>query len=65
MIIEVDDKTHQYEDRARRDKFVNEVCRQAGIPIHHFYQWDGTEGVKKMLFQEQIVNETVEARQPQ
>lgn len=65
MIIEVDDKTHQYEDRARRDKFVNEVCRQAGITIHHFYQWDGTEGVKKILFPEQIVNETVEVRQPQ
>lgn len=52
MIIEVDDKTHRYESRAERDKFVNEICRQAGIKIHHFYQWDGADEIRSILFPE-------------
>lgn len=35
MAIELDDRSHQREDRQRRDAFVDEVLNQAGIKIVH------------------------------
>lgn len=35
MAIELDDGSHQREDRQRRDAFVDEVLSQAGIKIVH------------------------------
>jgi len=35
MAIELDDRSHQREDRRRRDAFVDEVLSQAGIKILH------------------------------
>lgn len=34
--IELDDKTHLLPDRVRRDKFLNETCRRAGLPLIRF-----------------------------
>ena len=36
LAIELDDKTHQRDDRKRRDAFVNDALRQAGIPLVRF-----------------------------
>lgn len=33
MAIELDDRTHQREDRLRRDTFVEKVLKQAGVPL--------------------------------
>ena len=33
MLIELDDSSHQESKRQERDKFVNEVFRQAGLPL--------------------------------
>lgn len=33
VAIELDDSTHSQPDRAERDKLVNEICRQAGMPL--------------------------------
>jgi len=35
MAIELDDRSHQREDRQRRDAFVDDVLNQAGIKIVH------------------------------
>lgn len=35
LLIEIDDYTHQREDRMERDEFVDSVCEQANIPIIH------------------------------
>ena len=35
MAIELDDRSHQREDRQKRDAFVDEVLNQAGIKIVH------------------------------
>jgi very-short-patch-repair endonuclease len=35
MAIELDDRSHQQEDRQKRDAFVDEVLNQAGIKIVH------------------------------
>ena len=35
VAIELDDRSHQREDRQRRDAFVDEVLKQAGIKIVH------------------------------
>ena len=34
-VIELDDSSHQLADRQRRDRFVDEALKQAGIPILH------------------------------
>lgn len=43
LLIEIDDFTHQREDRIERDKFVDSVCEQANIPILHLYDVIGLE----------------------
>lgn len=35
LVIELDDKSHRRLERKRRDKFVNNVLKTAGIPILH------------------------------
>lgn len=35
LFIELDDSTHQQRDRQERDRFVDKVCKSAGMPIHH------------------------------
>lgn len=35
LIIELDDSSHNREDRKKRDEFVDEAITQAGIPILH------------------------------
>ena len=34
--IELDDKTHLLPERVRRDKFLNETCRRARLPLIRF-----------------------------
>ena len=36
LVIELDDRSHRRKDRQTRDAFVNEVLREAGIPIVRF-----------------------------
>ena len=43
LLIEIDDYTHQREDRIERDEFVDSVCEQANIPILHLYDVIGLE----------------------
>ena len=43
LLIEIDDYTHQREDRIERDKFVDSVCEQVNIPILHLYDVIGLE----------------------
>lgn len=43
LLIEIDDSTHQREDRIERDKFVDSVCEQVNIPILHLYDVIGLE----------------------
>lgn len=43
LLIEIDDYTHQREDRIERDNFVDSVCEQANIPILHLYDVTGLE----------------------
>lgn len=35
LVIELDDKSHLRADRQRRDRFVNGILKEAGIPILH------------------------------
>jgi hypothetical protein len=42
-IVELDDKSHRREDRKRRDGFVDEALKSAGIPITRIEA--GEEGV--------------------
>ena len=35
-VVELDDKTHQRDDRQERDEFADAAMKQAGIPIFHF-----------------------------
>ena len=35
MIIELDDSSHEREDRKIRDGFVDSICQKAEIPIKH------------------------------
>jgi len=37
MAIELDDRSHQREDRQKRDAFVDDVLTQAGIKIAHIW----------------------------
>ncbi len=43
LLIEIDDRTHQREDRIERDEFVDSVFKQANIPILHLYDVIGLE----------------------
>lgn len=43
MLIEINDESHQMEDRQRRDNSVYGVCYDAGIPIYMF-DYDNESG---------------------
>lgn len=43
LLIEVDDYTHNYENRKKRDEFVDEIFRQLNIPILHIKTWKDQE----------------------
>ena len=47
FVIELDDKSHEREDRQDRDAFVDKVMEAAGIPIIHF-QARGTYVVEEV-----------------
>lgn len=34
--VELDDRTHDRRDRRRRDRFLDEACRKAGLPLLRF-----------------------------
>ena len=36
LVVELDDKSHERNDRAERDQKVDDILAQAGIPIVHF-----------------------------
>jgi len=37
VLIEINDKTHTQADRIQRDKKVNQICAEAGIPLVTFW----------------------------
>lgn len=43
LVIEVDDYTHQYDNRKKRDEFVDKIFIQLDIPILHIYKWTDEE----------------------
>lgn len=43
LVIEVDDYTHQYDNRKKRDEFVDKIFNQLNIPILHIYKWTDEE----------------------
>lgn len=43
LVIEVDDYTHQYDNRKKRDEFVDKIFNQLNIPILHIYKWTDDE----------------------
>lgn len=43
LLIEIDDSTHQRNDRIDRDNFVDMVCQQVNIPILHLYDVVGLD----------------------
>lgn len=51
LAIELDDKTHQRKDRQARDKFLSEICNQAGLPLINFRASKGynIEDVRKTI----------------
>lgn len=52
IIVELDDSSHDSEDRIARDKFVDEAFANAGIPIVHIrvkHEYNREEVVKQIL----------------
>jgi len=51
-VIELDDKSHDRKDRVVRDKFVDQACESAGIPLVHIEAQKGyrLEEVRTKLF---------------
>jgi len=51
-VIELDDKSHEDEERQDRDSFVDQVMQSAGIPIFHFSAKRGysIEEIRKVIF---------------
>lgn len=43
LLIEVDDYTHDYDNRKKRDEFVDEIFRQLDLPILHIRTWKDQE----------------------
>lgn len=44
VLIEVDDKTHNRDDRKQRDEFVDKIFKQLGIEVLHIYSWGNSYG---------------------
>jgi len=50
-VIELDDKSHLKLDRMKRDRFVNQVMEQTGIPLYRFSvrrRYDRSEILKRL-----------------
>lgn len=43
LLIEINDNTHFRKDRIERDKKVNAICKNAGIPLVTFWTKDGID----------------------
>lgn len=56
-LIELDDKTHERQDRIERDKFVNKLCDEVGYIIIRTYQNDDFE---KLLESKCIIHKDLE-----
>ncbi len=54
FVVELDDASHQRQDRKERDAFVDEVMQACGIPIFHFpaRRAYSVEDLRKALFAE-------------
>jgi len=52
FVVELDDASHQRQDRKERDAFVDEVMQACGIPIFHFpaRRAYSVEDLRKALF---------------
>ena len=48
-IIELDDKSHEREDRKQRDAFVDEVVTSVGYKILHVYLYEINDSLKERL----------------
>ncbi|WP_156821650.1 DUF2726 domain-containing protein, partial [Halomonas smyrnensis] len=35
--LELDDKTHDRPERLKRDRILNQACRDAGVDLHRMY----------------------------
>ena len=44
IIIEVDDKTHNRDDRKQRDEFLDKAFKQLGLEVLHIYSWGTNYG---------------------
>ena len=53
-LVEVDDRTHQYENRIKRDEFVNKIFEQLNITLLHYYQWNAEQLKKDFAPKENI-----------
>lgn len=51
LVIEVDDYTHQFEDRIVRDTFVNTICKRAKVPVVRFGydEWGTTSSITQKI----------------
>ena len=60
LLIEIDDSTHQRNDRIDRDNFVDMVCQQVNIPILHLYDVVGLdEKIENILHCQSSEGDTV------
>lgn len=55
LLIELDDSTHNREDRKKRDQFVDAVCAMCGLKIRHIKSY-GAEYIENILLEENITN---------
>lgn len=51
LAIELDDPTHEQEDRKERDEFVDKVFAHCGISILHLHEFLREEVLKKMIIE--------------
>lgn len=60
LLIELDDSTHEREDRKKRDQFVDAVCAMCGLKIRHIREYQ-VEYIEKILYEEKIINQSINA----
>lgn len=48
LLIEVDDSTHDRENRIKRDEFVDKIFNQLNLPIFHIRLWED-EALEKQI----------------
>lgn len=52
-LVELDDDTHEKEDRKQRDEFINEICKSVGYVLIRTYDSNNFE---KILIENNIIN---------